>query len=519
MAFSGVVETVLKMIQDHQLLSAGDTLVIGVSGGPDSLCLLHVLRRLQPRLPLCLHVAHLNHCLRGADSDADAAFVSELAMEWGLPVTVGRVDVPKLARSRKTAVEEAARYARYAFLARTARQAGASHIAVAHNADDQTETVLMHWLRGSGLSGLRGMLPAIHLSEYRLPEDDELTSEAVLPVGETGFPGPPAGDTTSPPLVLIRPLLRVPRVDIEAYCESQRLSPRHDRSNMDTTYFRNRLRHELIPQLETYNPNIKEVIRRGADVVAADYELLRGELKRVWPEVVRQETPDLIRFDLAAWQALPVSLQRSTLREAIHRLRHQLRNINFIHVENALEVARRSVTGAQATLPQGLMLTVGYTTFDVADEGFVALPDMPLLLDAVSLPVKVPGRTPLPGTDWVLDAQPVTCPIEPALSRAQANASFREWDVIVDGDVLGEAPSLRRKRAGDRFRPLGLSGHSKRVNEFLINEKVPAGWREFLPILVNAQQDIIWIAGWRIDHRARITPATHRCIRLRFERQ
>ena len=514
-----VVQTVLKTILDHCLLSAGDTLVIGVSGGPDSLCLLHILRQLQSQLAIELHVAHLNHSLRGKESDADAEFVANLAREWNLPVTVDKVDVPALARSQKIATEEAARCARYAFLARTARHVGAAHIAVAHNADDQTETVLMHWIRGSGLSGLRGMLPATRLSEYRLLEDEAIVSK-VAPSTDEVEPGHHlSNNTADADLWLIRPLLKVSRTDIEAYCESYGLQPRHDRSNLDTTYFRNRLRHELIPQLETYNPNIKEVIRRAADVAAGDYEVLRRELARVWPQVVHLETPDFIRFHQAAWQALPVGLKRSTLREAIHRLRHQLRNINFVHIDNALAVAQRGETGTQATLPQNLMLTVGYTTFDIADEDFVALPDLPLLLGVESLAITVPGRTPLPDTDWVLNAQPVTCPSQSALPEAKTDSHGRELDVVIDGDVLGETPILRRRRAGDRFCPLGLSGHSKRVNDFLINEKVPAPWREFLPLLVNADQTIVWIAGWRIDHHARISPETYRCIRLYFEHQ
>ena len=151
----------------HRLAVPGEMVVVGVSGGPDSLCLLHVLRRLSSELPLNLHVAHLNHQMRGEEADADAAFVARLGAEWSLPVTIESTDVPALARAEKLALEEAARRARYAFLARVAGQASARIIAVAHNADDQTETVLMHWLRGSGLAGPRGMLPSTPLGDLR----------------------------------------------------------------------------------------------------------------------------------------------------------------------------------------------------------------------------------------------------------------------------------------------------------------------------------------------------------------
>jgi tRNA(Ile)-lysidine synthase len=518
MASTSVVDTVLTTIQDAQLLAAGDTLVVGVSGGPDSLCLLHALMQLQAQLSINLHAAHLNHSIRGEEAATDAAFVAKLAAQWGLLATVEQVDVPALARSQKIAIEEAARCARYAFLARTARRIGAARIAVAHNADDQTETVLMHWLRGSGLGGLRGMLPAIPLSEYRLVADTAAVAEIAPNTEAWTDIGALAQEEGRPDLLLIRPLLRVPRAEVEAYCKAHQLQPRHDRSNLDTTYFRNRLRHKLIPELETYNPNIREVVRRAAEVVAADYELLRQTLETYWPQVILRETQNLIRFDLAAWQTLPLSLRRSTIREAVHRLRHQLRNINFVHVEDAVKVAERGETGLQATLPQGLILTVGYTAFDIADEAFVPMPDLPLLLEDEPLPINVPGRTQLPDTAWSLKVDAMQCPTSTDFSQ-QTGAPHSEWDVVVDGDILGEAPFLRQRRTGDRFCPLGLSGHSKSVQAFMINEKVPVAWRDHLPILVNAEREIVWLAGLRIDHRARVTATTRRCVRLRFERQ
>ena len=163
-----VLQQVRRTIERTGLLVPGDGVVVGVSGGPDSLCLLHVLLHLREEYCLHLHVAHLHHGARGADADADAEFVATLAAEWGLPVTVEQQDVPALARAHKLAFEETARRLRYAFLARVAREAGAHKIAVGHNADDQAETVLMHFLRGAGPAGLRGMLPLTPLTDYRL---------------------------------------------------------------------------------------------------------------------------------------------------------------------------------------------------------------------------------------------------------------------------------------------------------------------------------------------------------------
>jgi len=312
-----LVEQVRRTVERYDLLPRSEPVVVGVSGGPDSLCLLHALRRLAGGYDLTLHVAHLNHHIRGAEADADAAFVAALAAEWNLPCTVAARDVPALARRHKLAMEEAARQARYTFLAEVAGQVDSRTVAVGHNADDQAETVLMHFLRGAGLAGLRGMLPRTPLSHYRLLE------------GQTGAA-----------LSLVRPLLETPRAEIEAYCAEHGLQPRFDRSNLDTTYFRNRLRHELIPYLETYRSNIREVIRRTAQVATDDYALLREVMEGAWARVTRSVDDEAIVLDLAGWRTLPLSLQRATLREAVHRLRQNLRNIDFCHIEDAVKIAR-----------------------------------------------------------------------------------------------------------------------------------------------------------------------------------
>jgi len=445
--------------------------------------------------------------MRGAEAEADAAFVARLAAEWSLPVTVEAVDVPALARAHKLAPEEAARRARYAFLARLAVQLGARTIAVAHNADDQTETVLMHWLRGAGLAGLRGMLPAISMGDLRLE------------IGDWGSATEPSS-LQSPisnlqSLTLIRPLLEIPRADIEAYCAEHHLQPRFDRSNLDTTYFRNRLRHELLPYLETYNVNIRQILRRSASVIAADYELLRRQLETAWQQVVRHESEQAVVFDLDSWQALPLALKRSTIREAIHRLRLALRNIDFVHVENALEVLSTGRTGAQATLPQGLMLTLSYDTFTIADQDYRALPDLPLLRTENPLPVAVPGVTRLPESNWALHAEMLP---RAHLSEA-AIAGARGWQAYLDAAAVGMSPALRPRRPGDRFRPLGMGGRAKRLNEFMINEKIPAPWRAHIPLLVNEADQIVWVCGWRPDEHARVTESTQQVVWFHFERE
>ncbi|MCD6289699.1 MAG: tRNA lysidine(34) synthetase TilS, partial [Anaerolineae bacterium] len=388
-----VLQQVQETIKREGLMAPGDTVVVGVSGGPDSLCLLHVLHSLAPELGVDLIVAHLHHEIRGADADADAEFVRRIAQQWGLPCELERQDVPALARRYGIAIEETARRVRYAFLGQIAEQAKAPVVAVAHNADDQTETVLMHFLRGAGIAGLRGMLYKTRWGDYRLlePLERELRGQRATRPQERDYPR-----------WLVRPLLDVPRAEIEAYCAEHGLRPRFDRSNLDTTYYRNRLRHELLPLLETYNPGIRQILRHSAAVMADDYEILRAAMADAWARVERPSPTGGIAFDLAAWRALPRGLQRATIREAVRRLRWTLRDINFVHIEQALRVARDGGTGAQATLPRGLMLRVDYDRIEIADEG--AKPQLPGPQIDEPSPLQCPGITAL-SNGWQISAE------------------------------------------------------------------------------------------------------------------
>jgi tRNA(Ile)-lysidine synthetase-like protein len=350
MIMSHLVARAARFIARHELFTPRCTVVVGVSGGADSLCLLHVLRELAPSLELRVHVAHLNHGLRGAEAADDAEFVQDLAAAWGLPATVASEDVQGYADEHRLALEEAARQVRYAFLASTAVASGARHIAVAHHADDQAETVLMHFLRGSGVGGLRGMLPVTPLTDYRaLSARAAVDAQAVL---------------------LVRPLLAERRVEIEAYCAEHGLVPRIDTSNADTRIYRNRLRHQLLPVLRGYNPNIESVLTHTADVMAGDYELLQKAAEDALEAIAvpGQSQGPGVAFHLQPWRDLPLGLQRATIRLAVIRLRRTLRNINWEHVEHAVRVGREGETGASATIAAGLALTVDYQVLRIRPE-------------------------------------------------------------------------------------------------------------------------------------------------------
>jgi tRNA(Ile)-lysidine synthase len=455
--------------------------------------LLHVLWTCRDDLGIEVYAAHLNHLLRGADADQDARFVSDLAALWGVPCVVQVRDVRATANELRIGVEEAARRERYAFLSQVARQVGATRIAVGHNADDQSETVLMHWLRGAGLAGLRGMLPSTPMGDLQVIE-----------------PAEPAGG-----LWLIRPLLEVERTDIVAYCRQHSLTPRFDRSNLDTTYYRNRLRHDLLPYLEReYKPRFKEILRRSAKVVAADYDLLCGLRDRAWDQVVLSASNTAVTFDRRVWGELHLSLQRATVRRAVRCLRSSLRDTSFQHVDAAVQVARRGAVGAQATLPRGLLLTVGYSTLITAGAGYVPDPDFPSLGRGIPTRVRlaVPGVTVLPEGARVSVS---VLPKEDLPSDWRRNEN--PWLAYLDAGSLGKEAYLRRRRAGDRFHPLGMGGSTKLLSELLVNEKVPAWWRDEIPLLVRADDELLWVCGWRLDERAKVRDDTSQVAVIRLD--
>jgi tRNA(Ile)-lysidine synthase len=235
----------------------------------------------------------------------------------------------------------------------------------------------------------------------------------------------------------------------------------------------------------------------------------------VWPTIVKEEAAGRIGFDLAAWRALPISLQRSTLREAIHRLRWSLRDISFVHVEDALAVARDGYVGQRATLPQGLLLTVGYDRLTVAGaDAAEALPDWPLLCpDVAPVSVSVPGCTLLPGSGWML----VTELVDRRRLPTGWDANPDPWLSYLDGSAAARPLWLRSRRAGDRFRPMGMHGHEVKLADWLTNRKVPRRVRARLPLLVG-EEEILCVCGQRLDERARLLEGTAQVLVLRFVR-
>jgi tRNA(Ile)-lysidine synthase len=466
-------QQVLHFIREQQLVASREKLLVAVSGGPDSVCLLHILSELRQELDIELHVAHLNHQLRGAASDADADYVAKLAKRLNIPATVESRNVSAYQKRHRLSPEEAAREVRYAFLAEVATKVGAARVAVGHTADDHVETIIMHLLRGSGTRGLRGLLPV-----SRWPSSD------------TG-------------LTIVRPLLEMTRTETAAYCRQHHLHPRADASNLSIEPLRNRVRHRLLPELRKYNPQVMAALQRTARLAADDLDFIDSEVSRRWEEVMHRDG-DAIIIDRSAFLALPSALKRHLLRNSIDTLLGNLKDIEAGHIEDIM-AALDKPSGRNIILPGGLSFTIEYDRYVLAPDSASLCPFPMFESESV---LKIPGLTRLPG--WDIEAA-LLMPSEAGKPGEKAD----DFTAFFDCAATGENLAVRHRRPGDRFQPLGMS-QPKKLNQFMIDARIPRGWRQRIPV-VSAPGQIVWVVGWRIDERVKVRPDTKMVLRLEFK--
>ena len=445
------------------LFVPGNRVLVAVSGGPDSLSLLHVLWAQQEARQLGgVEAAHLDHQLRGEESAAEAAWVAGWCAERGIACHLGRVDVAAWAREHRQSTQEAARAARYAFLEATAAAIGADKIATGHTRDDQVETVLANILRGSGLDGLRG------ISERRG--------------------------------LIVRPLLDVSRADVESYCAANNLQPRQDPSNfLSDHYTRNRIRLELLPQVRReFNPRIDDALLRLSEIAARDGNYLARQAAAALADATRDSHSFRSELDRATLAALHPALLRHVLRLAIVNLRGTGEGITYEHLEQVCQAVLSGSAAAFAlTLPSPLC-TVRVTGQTLA----LALANVPISLGYFSMPLLLPGEAALEEIGW----------------RVSAGWQEQPGAAALDADAVDSASLvLRNWRSGDRFDPLGMGGRHKKVSDLFTDAKVPRSERHRIPIVAD-DRGILWIAGHTVAERAKVTPVTTRILFLSAEK-
>jgi len=462
-------QKVLNYVRHHALTKPGDCIVVAVSGGADSVCMLHILNELRLGLGIRLHVAHLDHGLRGTEGRADANYVKRLAGGLGLPVTIGKADVRAWKTKRRTSLEEAARDARYRFLARVSKKAGATAVAVGHTLDDHVETVLLHVIRGTALVGLRGLRPSTELTMTRNMH-----------------------------LRVIRPLLTISREETAAYCSKLSLGPRTDASNADRRYLRNRVRLELLPLLRQINPEIDRTIARLAEAATEAYYLVRTQTEAVWPTIatIRKESVTLKKAEMLSQ---PPAIRGELIRMAIVHLLGESRDFTARHFEAVINMLS-SPAGRTINLPHQIKVITHHDSL-VLSMGTAEESPFPPLEKEVR--IQIPGITTMAG--WRVTA---------TVTTTNQHTHKASLTAVFDMDTTGDDLTVTSRRPGDRFQPLGMS-QPKKLQDFMVDAHIPRAWRDRIP-LVKAQNDIIWVAGYRIGHRFRTTPTTKRFLTLTF---
>lgn len=504
-----VERALARAVREHALWSPGARLVVAVSGGADSLCLLGVLLALRERehrlAPGELIVAHLDHGLRGEESREDARFVERLAAELGLRCIVETARPSPPPPSPKeggaaTATDEPddepvnrseywARSVRYAFLRRTAAEEHAERIVTGHTRDDQAETIVLHWLRGSGLAGLQGMAPL-------------------------------RGD-------IARPLLAVSRAQTVAYCAAMGWEPHEDSSNADTRYLRNRVRHELLPLLATYNPGIRDLLIENGQLLAADDAYLVAQAQAAWTTLATTTAHD-IRLPLEALRDLHPAIRHRLYRAAAHHLAGEATLLTARQILAIDQQIAAGHTGTALDLTAGIVARLAYDGLHFQRQEQVRA-DVPKNQEQ-QWDLPVPGEVEMPELGWRLRAWRIEgtpgsedvselppAPELPPLSFGDRPAEIgrAESRVYLDATSIGPSLSVRTWQPGDRFQPLGMRGE-KKLQDYFGDARVPRDVRTRVPLVYSGDQ-LLWVAGLRISHHARLTPATAAVVVLQLE--
>ena len=474
------------VLQNRCRVTRDGLILVGVSGGPDSLCLMHSLRN----LGYSIAVAHFDHQLRTESGQEALALQNDLA-SIGIPFYSSAQDVGSFAETQHLSIEAAARLCRYRYLFETARNLNAQAVAVGHTADDQVETVLMHLIRGAGLSGLKGMAYRTFLRQY----------DKNIPV--------------------VRPLLDNWRQETEAYCLEHGLQPFFDRSNDSLDYLRNRVRIQLIPTLEAYNPKFRDAIWRTAAALREDEAVLTLVLDQAWQSCVVSETDDLIVLDAVQLASQPPGTLRNIIRRAAQILNPEM-DLSFDALDRALDFIKSDEGITQEGLSEFYRSLTLLRDLHIVQEAGTFF----LVRDVASLPsgqwpqlssgekpqeVNFPGEMILP-QDWKFSIDIRQLDRE-SYNRAIHNEDqFMAW---LDADRLPEGLELRARREGDRFQPLGMQNGSIKLSDFMVNVKLPARARDRWPLLCSSE-NLIWIPGFRIADPYKINPSSKRAAICRF---
>lgn len=462
-----------KTLTDFSMIARNDRILVAVSGGPDSVALLHVLSALSGKYSLELGIAHLNHCLRGEESDGDEAFVKSLGRKMGIPVHTRKKNIEKARSKTGTCIEETGREIRYEFFSEIASLHGYNRIALGHNRNDNAEMVLMNLIRGSGPKGLAG-IPQVRGN-------------------------------------LIRPLCHRSRQEILDYLEKIGARFRIDSTNREDVYLRNRIRHSLIPELSSYNPNIIDTLCRVSDILRMEDDWIEGIVSESMKELVIETSKDHVVISTSGIRALHRAAARRVIRRAIEMIKSDLRRISFKHIDSAIKLLEATGTavidlpGRIRILKSGELLSILREKKSLRSNkmsgkklkaSFDILINMP---DILSCGVWIDETK-----TWLFFSKLPASMLPPVFEK-NSKTAWMDWEKI------SFPLRLRNARPGDRFKPFGMNG-TRKLSDFFCDAKIPHETRKIIPV-IESLDHIIWIAGMRIDERVKTDSKTRFVLR------
>lgn len=472
MARSVLYDEFLHFVKAKRLFKSGECVLAAVSGGPDSVALLHLLRRLGDRGQISLAACHLDHMLRGEESSRDARFVAEICSKYNVQLETARRDVAALAKESGAGVEEAARRARYEFFAAAAAKLSCTTVATAHTLSDNAETVLQRLIEGAGPAGLSG----IPLSRPLAPDSQ---------------------------VAVVRPLLFASRERIESYLAKHRLPSALDHTNLAPLYLRNRIRLELVPLLKGLNPSVEAALSRTGESVGALMDFVEDALSEATAAIVDTGEGSGTSLKAAALTAAHPALAGEVVRRALLAAGVDGRRISSAHIRAVLELADAGSPSGELHLPGALVARREYDCLTIAPPAAMAG------ADDFCAQLRVPGEVALPGGRSRIEARPVE---DFNISEFLAGKSAAEE--VIDAEAVCGGLAVRFPREGERFRPLGAHGE-KKLQDFFVDEKVPRRARAQTPLVVD-DEGIVWVAGLRIAERVSVTAETSRFLHLRL---
>lgn len=460
-----MVDKVIETIENNSMFNTGDRVVVAVSGGPDSICLLHLLNSIKDRFSIEICAAHVNHCLRGAEADADEEFVREFCQQLNIKFYVKKVDINKLAKEEKLSSEMAGRKARYDFFEEVRKSFSGNKIAIAHNANDRAETIIMRIIRGTGLDGMVG----------------------IKPIRDKIF---------------VRPLINVSRNDIEKYCLDNKISPRIDKTNLERLYTRNKIRLDLIPYIvNNFNEDVVSSLNRLGDIVSIDNDYIQKNVNKKYDSYCYKDKNNII-IKKEAFCEHEAILSR-ILRKAINELTGNVYNIEKQHISEIIHIQKIG-TGKKVYLPNNIVAHNNYgdICFGIKKDGIINSTKVSKL--------NLKDSDEMQFDNFKFKITFLDC-------SANVKLAQDEFVKYFDADKAGKNISIRYRKDGDKFKPLGMKVH-KKLKDIFINIKIPREDRSKIP-LVCFDTEIGWIVGHKISESFKIDDKTKTILKIRIERE